>query len=210
MIDLPSPYLPGLERVDFSSSQATYDTASIPKCHPINVGSNISDPWRNSTFNKGNSPGHAHLASPIDSLEATSGGDATDEPRELDAHLWFLNLDTIRITFAPEKEGIFIFKHTNYVVGSKVPNISGAANSMQVPVNLQFLLCSIRTANAPSFDGTAIFAFCWTSSRRDTRSGCCRNCRPNDSVVGLFTLKRSLGAYYSLSNPVLVTLMEHH
>ncbi|KAF9373014.1 Sorting nexin mvp1 [Podila verticillata] len=117
--DLPSPYLPGLERVDFSSSQATYDTASIPKCHPINVGSNISDPWRNSTFNKGNSPGHAHLASPIDSLEATSGGDATDEPRELDAHLWFLNLDTIRITFAPEKEGIFIFKHTNYVVGSK-------------------------------------------------------------------------------------------
>ncbi|KFH71195.1 hypothetical protein MVEG_01497 [Podila verticillata NRRL 6337] len=117
--DLPSPYLPGLERVDFSSSQATYDTTSIPKRHPFNVGSNISDPWRNSTLNKGNPPGHAHLASPIDSLDATSGGDATEEPRELDAHLWFLNLDTIRMTFAPEKEGIFIFKHTNYVVESK-------------------------------------------------------------------------------------------
>ncbi|KAF9375856.1 Adaptor for signal transduction [Podila verticillata] len=39
--------------------------------------------------------------------------------------------DTIRMTFAPEKEGIFIFKHTNYVVESKVLNISGAANSIQ-------------------------------------------------------------------------------
>lgn len=135
MIDLPSPHLPGLERIDFSSSQATYHTLSIPKRHPINVGS-ISDPWRNSTFNKGNPPEHAHLASPIDSLDATFGRDGTDEPHELDAHLWFLNLDTIRMTFAPEKEGIFIFKHTNYVVESKVPNISRAAYIKQVPVNL--------------------------------------------------------------------------
>ncbi|KAF9323143.1 sorting nexin [Podila minutissima] len=51
---------------------------------------------------------------------APSGlGEATDEPPELDVHLWFLNLGTIHMGFAPEKEGIFIFKHTNYVVESK-------------------------------------------------------------------------------------------
>ncbi|KAG0017463.1 Sorting nexin mvp1 [Podila clonocystis] len=119
--DLPAPRLPGFESIDFSSSQATYSTdSSIPKHHPINVGSSISDPWRNSTFNKGNGFPHAQLASPPIEQSAHSGlGEATDEPPELDAHLWFLNLDTIRMSFAPEKEGIFIFKHTNYVVESK-------------------------------------------------------------------------------------------
>ncbi|KAF9301972.1 sorting nexin [Mortierella antarctica] len=119
--DPPAPHLPGLESIDFSSSQATYDTdSSIPKHHPINVGSSISDPWRYSTFTKGNGLPHAHLASPPIETSASSGlGETTDEPPELDAHLWFLNLDTIRMGFAPEKEGIFIFKHTNYVVESK-------------------------------------------------------------------------------------------
>lgn len=93
----------------------------ISKHHPINVGSTISDPWRNSTFNKGNGFPHVHLASPPTESSAPSElGEATDEPPELDVHLWFLNLDTIRMNFAPEKEGIFIFKHTNYVVESKV------------------------------------------------------------------------------------------
>ncbi|KAF9995707.1 Sorting nexin mvp1 [Modicella reniformis] len=32
---------------------------------------------------------------------------------------WFLNLDTIRISFAPKKEGIFLFKHINYIIESK-------------------------------------------------------------------------------------------
>ncbi|KAG0095260.1 Sorting nexin mvp1 [Podila epicladia] len=119
--DLPAPHLPGLESIDFSGSQTTYGTdSSILKHHPINVGSSISDPWRYSTFNKGNGIPHAHLASPpIESSAPSELGDASGEPPEMDARLWFLNLDTIRMRFAPENEGIFIFKHTNYVVESK-------------------------------------------------------------------------------------------
>ncbi|KAF9573153.1 Sorting nexin mvp1 [Mortierella alpina] len=121
--DLPIPHLPGLESIDFGSTtdtSAMYSTSSsIPKHHPVNVGSSISDPWRSSTY-KGNGypPPPSYLASPpIPSTDAAAAHDP--EAARVDMHHWFLNLDTIRITFAPEKEGIFLFKHTNYIVESK-------------------------------------------------------------------------------------------
>ena len=80
----------------------------------------MSDPWRSSTY-KGNGypPPPSYLASPP--IPTTDSATAQDpEAVRVDMHHWFLNLDTIRITFAPEKEGIFLFKHTNYIVESKV------------------------------------------------------------------------------------------
>ncbi|KAG9323171.1 hypothetical protein KVV02_001802 [Mortierella alpina] len=121
--DLPIPHLPGLESIDFGSTadtSAMFSTSStIPKHHPANVGSSISDPWRSSTY-KGNGypPPPSYLASPpIPSTDSATANDP--EVGRVDMHHWFLNLDTIRITFAPEKEGIFLFKHTNYIVESK-------------------------------------------------------------------------------------------
>ncbi|KAF8925600.1 sorting nexin [Dissophora ornata] len=46
-------------------------------------------------------------------------GNGGPENMRKEIHQWFLNLDTIRISFAPEKEGVFLFKHTNYIVESK-------------------------------------------------------------------------------------------
>ncbi|KAF9545475.1 Sorting nexin mvp1 [Mortierella hygrophila] len=124
--DLPIPHLPGLESIDFGSAADTsgiYATSSsLPKGHPVNVGSTISDPWRTSTY-KGNGypPPPSYLASPPFPSADVSGSnsDEASGSSQRDAHLWFLNLDVIRITFAPEKEGIFLFKHTNYIVESK-------------------------------------------------------------------------------------------
>ncbi|KAI7832240.1 hypothetical protein BC939DRAFT_99168 [Gamsiella multidivaricata] len=120
--DLPIPHLPGLENIDFGSANdnaRVYSTSTIPKHHPVNVGSNMSDPWRNSTY-KGNGypPPPSDLAAPpIFSTESPAVNDPEAVQKEM--HQWFLNLDTIRIAFAPEKEGIFLFKHTNYIVESK-------------------------------------------------------------------------------------------
>jgi len=75
-----------------------------------------------STLKSGNGgypPAPSSLASPpITSAQITR--DADPEVTRKDMYQWFLYLDTIRISFAPEKEGIFLFKHTNYVVESKV------------------------------------------------------------------------------------------
>ncbi|KAF9431543.1 Sorting nexin mvp1 [Entomortierella beljakovae] len=120
--DLPIPHLPGLEDIDFGSARDTstmYSTTSIPKHHPVNVGSSISDPWRNSTYRgNGYPPPPSYLASPPVSSSDSSSHYDPDATRK-DIHQWFLNLDVIRISFAPEKEGIFLFKHTNYIVESK-------------------------------------------------------------------------------------------
>ncbi|KAG0204636.1 sorting nexin [Mortierella sp. GBA30] len=121
--DLPIPHLPGLENIDFGSTadtSASDSTSTVPKHHPVNVGSTMSDPWRNSTY-KGNGypPPPSYLASPpLASADSTTAHDDPEATRQ-EIHQWFLNLDTIRITFAPEKEGIFLFKHTNYIVESK-------------------------------------------------------------------------------------------
>ncbi|CAO3573868.1 unnamed protein product [Mortierella alpina] len=121
--DLPIPHLPGLESIDFGSTTETsamYSTSStVPRHHPINVRSSMSDPWRSSTY-KGNGypPPPSYLASPpIPTMDSATAQDP--EAMRVDMHHWFLNLDSIRITFAPEKEGIFLFKHTNYIVESK-------------------------------------------------------------------------------------------
>ncbi|KAF9924536.1 Sorting nexin mvp1 [Linnemannia zychae] len=126
--DLPIPHLPGLESIDFGNTTDTsgmYATSSLPRGHPVNVGSSISDPWRMSTY-KGNGypPPPSHLASPpIPSTDTMPGSESNSDVASgsglKDVHQWFLNLDVIRITFAPEKEGIFLFKHTNYIVESK-------------------------------------------------------------------------------------------
>ena len=125
-IDLPIPHLPGLENISFGSASDTsalFSTSTIPRHHPVNVGSSISDPWRNSTY-KGNGypPPPSYLASPpIPSLESPT---ATEDPETTlrEIRQWFLNMDVIKIMFAPEKEGSFLFKHTNYLVESKVCN----------------------------------------------------------------------------------------
>ncbi|KAF9578816.1 sorting nexin [Lunasporangiospora selenospora] len=41
------------------------------------------------------------------------------ESMRREMYQWLMNVDVIRITFAPEKEGIFLFKHVNYIVESK-------------------------------------------------------------------------------------------
>jgi len=115
--------LPGLESIDFGSSGdvAGYSTPTLPR-HTVHMGSTVSDPWRNSTIaTKGNGypPAPSYLASPpISSAELPTAADPEAARKEM--YQWFLNVDTIRITFAPEKEGIFLFKHTNYIVESKV------------------------------------------------------------------------------------------
>ncbi|KAG0029109.1 Sorting nexin mvp1 [Podila clonocystis] len=120
--DLPIPFLPGLESIDFGSSgdAAGYSTPTLPR-HPVHMGSTVSDPWRSSVIaTKGNGypPAPSYLASPpITSAELPTAADPEAARKEM--YQWFLNVDTIRITFAPEKEGIFLFKHTNYIVESK-------------------------------------------------------------------------------------------
>jgi sorting nexin-8 len=71
------------------------------------------------TKGNGYPPAPSYLASPpITSAELPTAADPEAARKEM--YQWFLNVDTIRITFAPEKEGIFLFKHTNYIVESKV------------------------------------------------------------------------------------------
>ncbi|KAF9365928.1 Sorting nexin mvp1 [Mortierella sp. NVP85] len=123
--DLPVPHLPGLESIDFGSANETdlYSaSSSLPMVnHPVHVGSSI-DPWRNSTVstksNGGYPPAPSFLASPplpAPEIPRNTNPEATRK----ETYQWFLNLDTISISFAPEKEGIFLFKHTNYIVESK-------------------------------------------------------------------------------------------
>ncbi|KAG0056308.1 Sorting nexin mvp1 [Gryganskiella cystojenkinii] len=126
--DLPIPHLPGLESVDFGTTRETniYATSSTLPLHnhPVHVGSTVSDPWRSSvvsTMKSGNGgypPAPSSLASPpLTSAEMPRNADPEVTRKEM--YQWFLHLDTIRIRFAPEKEGIFLFKHTNYIVESK-------------------------------------------------------------------------------------------
>lgn len=122
-VDLPIPNLPGLENIDFGSSRESsgvYSTSAIPKHHPVNVGSSMSDPWRTSTYrDNGYPPRPSIIASPhVLPSESTAAGDSRTSRQEI--QLWFLNLDTIRISFAPKREGMFLFKHVNYIVESKV------------------------------------------------------------------------------------------
>lgn len=130
MLDLPIPHLPGLEAIDFGNTRETniYATSStLPlQHHPVHVGSAVSDPWRSSVVstlkhgngNGGYPPAPSSLASPpIASAEIARDADPEQTRKEM--YQWFLHLDTIRISFAPEKEGIFLFKHTNYIVESK-------------------------------------------------------------------------------------------
>ncbi|KAF9332127.1 Sorting nexin mvp1 [Podila minutissima] len=120
--DLPIPFLPGLESIDFGSAGNVtgYSNPTLPR-HPVHMGSTVSDPWRSSVIaTKGNGypPAPSYLASPpITSSELPTAADPEAARKEM--YQWFLNVDTIRITFAPEKEGIFLFKHTNYIVESK-------------------------------------------------------------------------------------------
>lgn len=125
-IDLPVPHLPGLDSIDFGGTSETdlYSTSSsLPMVnHPVHGGSSV-DPWRTSTFsaksNGGYPPAPSYLASPpLPSPDVPR--DSNPEATRKDTYQWFLNLDTISITFAPEKEGIFLFKHTNYIIQSKV------------------------------------------------------------------------------------------
>ncbi|KAG0199650.1 Sorting nexin mvp1 [Mortierella sp. GBA30] len=127
--DLPIPHLPGLESIDFGvlTESTMYSTSpSLPRhAHPVHVGSTVADPWRSSTYStlKGNGnggypPAPSYLASPpIPPAELPQAADPEAARKEM--YQWFLNLDTIRINFAPEKEGIFLFKHVNYIVESK-------------------------------------------------------------------------------------------
>ncbi|KAG0370067.1 Sorting nexin mvp1 [Gamsiella multidivaricata] len=132
--DLPIPHLPGLELIDFESVNEPdiYSaSSSLPRVHhPVHVGSSVSDPWRYSTIstttasklssigNGGYPPAPSFLASPpISSPEVPQSVDPEATRKEM--YQWFLNVDTIGISFAPEKEGVFLFKHTNYIVESK-------------------------------------------------------------------------------------------
>ncbi|KAI1311061.1 Sorting nexin mvp1 [Mortierella claussenii] len=135
--DLPIPHLPGLELVDFGSTHEPdlYTTSSsLPRQHrPVHVGNSVSvDPWRVSTISTVSSKGHggsgsggyppapSYLASPpIPSPELSPQTTLNPDATRKEMYQWFLHLDTIRISFAPEKEGIFLFRHTNYIVESK-------------------------------------------------------------------------------------------
>ncbi|KAG0217548.1 Sorting nexin mvp1 [Mortierella sp. GBA43] len=121
--DLPVPHLPGLDSVDFESTKGAdlFSTSSPMVNHPANVGSSV-DPWRTSTFstksNGGYPPAPSFLESPpLPAPEVPRI--ANPEATRKEMYQWFLNVDTISIKFAPEKEGIFLFKHTNYIVESK-------------------------------------------------------------------------------------------
>ncbi|KAG0317639.1 Sorting nexin mvp1 [Dissophora globulifera] len=134
--DLPIPHLPGLEAIDFGNVNEPdiYTTSSsLPRHHhPVHVGSSVQDPWRSSmivspgknSINGGGGGGYppapSFLASPpIPSPELLPSRSTDPEATRKEMYQWFLNVDTIHISFAPEKEGVFLFKHTNYIVESK-------------------------------------------------------------------------------------------
>ncbi|KAF9996555.1 Sorting nexin mvp1 [Entomortierella chlamydospora] len=140
--DLPVPHLPGLESLDFGNVNEPdiFSTSPIPRQHhPVNVENSAAsvDPWRNSTYissttstslsnygSKGSGgypPAPSYLASPPLAPRELAPQNGTSDPESTrkEMYQWFLNLDTIRMSFAPEKEGIFLFKHTNYIVESK-------------------------------------------------------------------------------------------
>ncbi|KAF8969779.1 Sorting nexin mvp1 [Entomortierella lignicola] len=141
--DLPLPHLPRLETLDFGNVNEPdiFSTSPTPRQHhAVNIeGSSVSvDPWRSSTYisssphaipssygSKGNGgypPAPSYLASPpLPSPELLPHSSTASDPdvTRKEMYQWFLNLDTIRMSFAPEKEGIFLFKHTNYIVESK-------------------------------------------------------------------------------------------
>ncbi|KAF8925655.1 Sorting nexin mvp1, partial [Haplosporangium gracile] len=139
--DLPIPHLPGLESIDFgSSSDSTlYPTSPVlPRHHhPIHSDTTVSDPWRNSTISthKGNGypPAPSYLASPPIRATEILPQSADPEATRKEMYQWFLNLDVIRISFAPEKEGVFLFKHVNYIVESKVLLLLDQADDLDAP-----------------------------------------------------------------------------
>ncbi|KAG0319775.1 Sorting nexin mvp1 [Dissophora globulifera] len=61
---------------------------------------------------------HREASPPNPSADSTTGSSDPEAVRK-EIHQWFINLDTIRLSFAPEREGMFLFKHTNYIVESK-------------------------------------------------------------------------------------------
>ncbi|KAF9974996.1 sorting nexin [Actinomortierella ambigua] len=117
--DLPIPFLPGLDAIDFGATEVGgYGVSALGRANTV-----VSDPWRSSTYKPGAGGGYPPPPSFLASPPIHS---PTEAPRSLDpetvrkeTYLWFTGVDQINLSFAPEKEGIFLFKHTNYIVESK-------------------------------------------------------------------------------------------
>ncbi|KAG0223891.1 sorting nexin [Actinomortierella wolfii] len=122
--DLPIPFLPGLDAIDFGATETPgYGVSALGRSQGgINVGT-VTDPWRSSTYKPGASGGYppppSFLASPPIPSPTETPNALDPETIRKETYLWFIGVDEIRLSFAPEKEGIFLFKHTNYIVESK-------------------------------------------------------------------------------------------
>ncbi|KAG0330184.1 Sorting nexin mvp1 [Podila humilis] len=89
---------------------------------PAAFGADVGDPWRYSTIKQGKAYGNEYSSQISHGASSSQDVDRSEDSAVLDTKAWFWNLDTIRIGFAPEKEGLFLFKHTNYVIESKNHN----------------------------------------------------------------------------------------
>ncbi|CAO3623160.1 unnamed protein product [Cunninghamella blakesleeana] len=102
-----------------SSTQSNQTNGKVP--NPLNDSSSISSPLtENERSNKMNgysgtslSPSHSNVTQQEQEFESTSL-----TKKKLDTRNWFKNIEEIKITIAPEREG-FIFKHVNYIVESQ-------------------------------------------------------------------------------------------
>ncbi|RUP45908.1 hypothetical protein BC936DRAFT_147597 [Jimgerdemannia flammicorona] len=139
--DLPVPALPRLETL----LAKPINPSNAPASPPAHRNS-VDDPWRSSqpappAVNGYSSRGHPNpattAASPYTggSFTATHfNTTSTDSPPaplaippslsnpggvRQEEYQWFLDMDLIKVTVAPEREGFLLFKHVNYIVESQ-------------------------------------------------------------------------------------------
>ncbi|KAG9297964.1 hypothetical protein G9A89_018792 [Geosiphon pyriformis] len=128
--DLPEPILPNLENINFRS--ASFGNLAVPSISPPTSAPLEADPWAMPSTSTSIS------TNPIPSVptlrisdETTPYPESSSAATEITfkgsyAHKgefqWCLDMDSISVKFAPEREG-FLFKHVNYIVESQVHGV---------------------------------------------------------------------------------------
>ncbi|KAI8335140.1 hypothetical protein BC941DRAFT_431363 [Chlamydoabsidia padenii] len=97
------------------SSPLTDGHSKITTPSPLTTGDHVKSAYNNKSIDH-SSPLYSSPLSPSESTVSSSS--TQQDTQKLNTTNWFKNMEEIRLTIAPEREG-FIFKHVNYIVTSQ-------------------------------------------------------------------------------------------
>lgn len=111
----------GMRSVPTTISNRNKSRLDVINGHGMNRSRSMDHNARKATAPTTTLPSRSAAESINDTTEFQNGGTSTNvlSKGPTESYQWFLDLDLVKVTMAPEKEG-FIFKHINYVVESQL------------------------------------------------------------------------------------------